>query len=242
MVGIITGASSGIGLGIAKVLAKEGKTVYAVSRTGQPKDTHELQDPHIIHVKGDVCDTRMMQDLVDQIAQKEGGLDFLINNAGITVKKRAELISDEEFERVHKVNVFAPFRLSVICYPYLKESPAKGRIINISSMAAHLGFELVAPYCSSKGAIASLTRALAIEWANDNICVNSIAPGWFPSELSKQVMDEKRKAQILARMPLHTFGDTRDLGGMASYLLSDYAKYVTGVDYNVDGGALAYGF
>ena len=100
----------------------------------------------------------------------------------------------------------------------------------------------MAPYCSSKGAIASLTRALAIEWANDNICVNSIAPGWFPSELSKQVMDAKRKAQILARMPVHAFGDTADIGGMAAFLLSDHAKYITGVDYNIDGGALAFGF
>lgn len=242
MVGIITGASSGIGLGTARVLAAEGHTVYAISRTGAAKDPNEPKNPRIIHVKGDVCNTEEMQKLVEQIVQKEGGLDFLVNNAGITVKRRAELITDEEFERVHRVNVFAPFRLSVICYPYLKMSPHKGRIINISSMAAHLGFELVVPYCSSKGAVASLTRALAIEWANDNICVNSVAPGWFPSELSKSVMDAKRKAQILARMPVHAFGDTADIGGMISFLLSDHAKYITGVDYNVDGGALAYGF
>ncbi len=242
MIGIITGASSGIGLGIAKVLADEGHTVYAVSRTGTTKDPQEPAGPHIIHIKGDVCDAKQMQAIVESIVQKENSLDFLVNNAGITVKRRAELITDEEFEQVHKVNVFAPFRLSVICYPYLKKSSHKGRIINISSMAAHLGFELVAPYCSSKGAIASLTRALAIEWANDNICVNSIAPGWFPSELSKQVMDAKRKAQILSRMPVHAFGDTADIGGMVAFLLSDHAKYITGVDYNIDGGALAFGF
>lgn len=242
MIGIITGASSGIGLGIAKVLASEGDTVYAISRTGAPKDPQEPENDHIIHLKGDICNAEYMKKLVDGIVEKEDRLDFLINNAGITVKRRAELITDEEFERVHRVNVFAPFRMSVICYPYLKQSTHKGRIINISSMAAHLGFELVVPYCSSKGAILSLTRGLAIEWANDNITVNSIAPGWFPSELSKSVMDEKRKAQILARMPLHKFGETKDIGAMAAFLLSDAAKYITGCDYPVDGGALAYGF
>ena len=138
MIGIITGASSGIGLGIAKVLAGEGHTVYAVSRTGTTKDPQEPANPQIIHIKGDVCDAKQMQAIVEDIVKKENGLDFLVNNAGITVKRRAELITDEEFERVHRVNVFAPFRLSVICYPYLKKSSHKGRIINISSMAAQM--------------------------------------------------------------------------------------------------------
>jgi NAD(P)-dependent dehydrogenase (short-subunit alcohol dehydrogenase family) len=242
MIGIITGASSGIGLGIAHVLASEGHIAYCISRTGSPKDKNEPKNDHIVHVRGDVTDSDAMQNLVDDIVRKEGKLDYLVNNAGITIKRRAEAISDDEFLQVHRVNVFAPYRLSCICYPYLKLSENKGRIINISSMAAHLGFELVVPYCSSKGAILAQTRALAIEWANDNITVNSIAPGWFPSELSKSVMDEKRKAQILSRMPLHSFGDTKDIGGMVAFLLSDYATYITGVDYAVDGGALAFGF
>jgi len=87
-----------------------------------------------------------------------------------------------------------------------------------------------------------MTRGLAIEWAHDNITVNSIAPGWFPSEMTKSVMDEKRKMQILARMPLHAFGDPKDIGALVSFLLSDAAKYITGCDYPLDGGALAYGF
>ena len=109
-------------------------------------------------------------------------------------------------------------------------------------MAAYLGFSEVVPYCVSKSAVCGLTRGLAIEWANDNMCVNSIAPGWFPSELSKQVMTPERKAAILARMPVHAFGDTRDLGAMAKFLIGDGATYITGQDFAVDGGALAYGF
>lgn len=241
MVGILTGGSSGIGQGCADVLAEHGHKVYVISRSGKPKDENVSVNKNIIHVKGDVCDYEEMKKIVDKIGSSDG-IDFLINNAGISVKRRAELITDEEFERVHKVNVFAPFRLSVLCFPYLKKAEHKGRIINISSMAAHLGFDQVVPYVSSKGAIASLTRGLAIEWAADNITVNAIAPGWFPSELSRQVMDEERKQKILARMPLHQFGETRDIGALVNFLVSPEASYITGCEYPVDGGALAFGF
>ena len=81
-----------------------------------------------------------------------------------------------------------------------------------------------------------------MEWANDNICVNSVAPGWFPSELSRQVMTPERKAAILGRMPVHAFGDPKDVGEMVRFLLEDGAAYITGQDFAVDGGALAYGF
>ncbi len=241
MIGIITGASSGIGLAIAKFLAEEGHTVYAISRSGKPKNNTSDEVKNIIHIKGDVCDTEKMSQIITEIGNASG-IDFLINNAGITVKRRAELITDEELAQVHKVNVFAPYRLSVICYPYLKQSKSKGRIINISSMAAHLGFEQVVPYCASKGAVVSMTRGFAIEWANDNITVNSIAPGWFPTELTKQVMDTERKEKILSRMPVHQFGNARHIGGLVNFLLSEHATYITGCDYPIDGGALAYGF
>ena len=239
--GIVTGASSGIGLAIAEALAGAGAQVYCISRTGSPKDAAYISHRNMHHLKGDISDPVGMASLIMGIAEKEG-LDYLINNAGITIKKRAETITPEEFAHVQSVNVNAPFNLSVLCYPYLKNSPYKGRIINISSMAAHLGFSQVVPYCASKSAILGLTRALAVEWAQDNITVNSIAPGWFPTEMTKQVMDEQRKGLILNRMPLHAFGVAKDIGALAAFLLSEHATYITGNDYPVDGGALAYGF
>ena len=240
-VGIVTGGSSGIGYAIANVLAENGAAVYVISRTGKVKDGIAPSAPGVTHLKGDVTDYDGMKRIVDEIAGKSG-LDFLVNNAGITKKARAEVFPMEDFKHILDVDVTSLFALSQICYPYLKESTHKGRIINISSMAAHLGFSEVVPYCVSKSAVCGLTRGLAIEWANDNMCVNSIAPGWFPSELSKQVMTPERKAAILARMPVHAFGDTRDLGAMAKFLIGDGATYITGQDFAVDGGALAYGF
>ena len=239
--GLITGASSGIGLAISEVLAAAGAQVYCVSRTGKPKDVTYKVPEGVTHLCGDICDTQQMKSIIDGIAS-EGGLDFLINNAGITIKKRAELMGFDEFAQVQQVNVCAPFNLSVLCFPYLSASKRTGRIINISSMAAHLGFSQVVPYSASKSGIVGLTRGLAVEWAQSNITVNSIAPGWFPTEMTKQVMDDERKRLILNRMPMHAFGDAQDLGAMAAFLLSEHATYITGVDYAVDGGALAYGF
>ncbi len=240
-VGIVTGASSGIGYAIANELADAGAVVYAVSRTGKVKEGLPESLPGVRHVKGDVTDFAQMEAIVKEIGEKNG-LDFLVNNAGITKKCRAEAFPMEDFEQILQVNVSSIFRLCQICYPYLKNSPGKGRIVNISSMAAHLGFSEVVPYCTSKAAVCGLTRGLAVEWANDNLCVNSIAPGWFPSEMSKQVMTPERKAAILNRMPVHAFGDTKDLGKMARFLIGDGAAYITGQDFAVDGGALAYGF
>ncbi len=239
--GIVTGTSSGIGLAIASVLAEAGAVIYGISRSGTVKDASISTHPNLQHIKGDVCDLVQMKALIDKIGN-DTGIDFLINNAGITVKRRAEEITEDEFDKVMEVNVKSLFHLCCYCYPYLRKSSFTGRIINISSMAAHLGFSEVVPYCTSKAAVLGLTRGLSVEWASNNITVNSIAPGWFPSEMNKQVMTPERKDKILARMPLHRFGETKDIGALALYLLSDTAIYVTGQDFAIDGGALSFGF
>ena len=237
--GIVTGASSGIGLGIAAVLAEAGAKVYDFSRTvtADPATAHA----NITRVKVDVTDTVGLEKLVKDIAATEK-LDFLVNNAGMTQKARAETFPQASWEKIHKINVDAVFQLSQILYPYLKQSEHIGRIVNISSMAGHFGFSEVVPYCSSKAAVIGLTRGLAVEWASDNILVNSVAPGWFPSKLTLQVMDDERKKKILNRMPLHKFGETKDIGAMVLFLVSNAAQYITGQDFAVDGGALAFGY
>ncbi len=149
----------------------------------------------------------------------EDGLDFLVNNAGITKKCRAE----DFLWRISsgfQCECYRHFSLCQSAYPYLKESQHKGRIVNISSMAAHLGFSGGGSLLYEQAAVCGLTRGLAVEWANDNITVNSIAPGWFPSEMSKQVMTPERKQAILGSMPVHAFGDPKDLGAMARFVLA----------------------
>ena len=241
--GIVTGGSSGIGFQVANVLAESGASVYVISRTGAPKEGVGDSAPGVVHIRGDLADRDAMKELLAGIAEKhEGHIDFLVNNAGISYKCRAEDFPEDRFDAILATNVKYVYRMSVLCYPYLKKSPTKGRIINITSMSAHLGFSEVVPYCTSKGAVLAMTRGLAVEWAEDGICVNSIAPGWFRSKMTEQVVDEARERKILARMPFHRYGDTRDLGALAAFLCGDNASYITGQDYALDGGALAYGY
>lgn len=240
---IVTGGSSGIGFQIANTLADDGATVYVISRTGAPKEGVGESSKGVVHVKGDITDSTSMKAIVADIASKHNGaIDILVNNAGASFKCRAEEFPMDQFDRIMNINVKYLFEMSVICYPYLKKSSNRGRIINITSMSAHIGFSEVVPYCTSKGAVLSMTRALAVEWAGDNICVNSIAPGWFRSKMTEQIVDKEREAKILSRMPFHAYGDTKDLGAMASFLAGPGASYITGQDFAVDGGALAFGY
>lgn len=241
--GIVTGGSSGIGFQIANVLAEAGATVYVISRTGKPKEGYGDSASGVIHVKGDIGDMEAVKALLAEITTKNGGvLDFLINNAGVSFKCRAEDFPMDKFDQIMSVNVKYVFQMCVLCYPYLKKAKGRGRIVNITSMSAHLGFSEVVPYCASKGAVLAMTRGLAVEWANDNICINSIAPGWFRSKMTQQIVDKEREKKILARMPFHEYGDTHDLGSMARFLIGPDASYITGQDFAVDGGALAFGY
>lgn len=241
--GIVTGGSSGIGLEIANQLALAGAAVYVVSRTGKEKEGLQSSPKGVIHQQGDIRNRSEMQALVQRLAATHGGqLDFLVNNAGSSYKCLAQDFPEEEYDRIMEINVKAGFQMAQLLYPYLKRSPHKGRILNISSMSAHLGFSQVVPYCISKAAVVGMTRGLATEWANENICVNSIAPGWFHSRLLDEIADEKRRTQILQKIPVHAFGNTEDLGALAAFLIGPHGSYINGQDLAVDGGALCFGF
>ncbi|UOR06593.1 SDR family oxidoreductase [Hymenobacter aerilatus] len=239
---IVTGASSGLGLDQAIMLAQCGAEVFALSRTGHIKVAYDAPVPdNISFIQLDVTDEAAVKAVFDRIGTS-GGIDVLINNAGITQRKRAETLSTEEWEAIHAVNVTSVFTCCRQAFPYLSQSAHVGRIINISSMASYLGFSEVVPYSSSKSAVVGITRGLAVEWSQQNILVNSVSPGWFPSEMSQQVMDEERKQKILQRMPLHRFGRPEELSALICFLASPSATYITGQDFSVDGGALAFGF
>lgn len=239
--GIVTGGSSGLGLAMSRLLACAGAEVHAFSRSGRAKTGDSASEPGgLYHHAVDVCDRAAAAQAITEVGA--GGLDFLVNNAGITVKRAATEFATADFQSIHRVNVEAVFNLCQLAFPFLTRARGGGRIVNISSMAAHLGFSEVVPYCSSKAAVLGLTRGLAVEWAERNVRVNSVAPGWFPSEMNRQVMDPERQKKILNRMAVHRYGDPEELANMVLFLVSPAASYITGVDFAVDGGALAYGF
>ncbi len=237
--GIVTGGSSGLGLAIARLLAKLGARVHAISRTGKPKSRDRTRG--VEHHAVDITDERAARELIARVT-KGAGIDFLVNNAGITARAPFVRSTEADWRAIQEVNVLAAARLSRLTHPFLQASPHPGRLIFITSMAAHLGFSEVVPYCASKAAVLGLMRGLAVEWAPDGILVNSVAPGWFPSAMTRQVMDPVRRKNILARMPLHRFGKPAELAAVVAFLISPAATYITGHDLAVDGGALAYGY
>lgn len=240
--GIVTGASSGLGLETARLLAEAGAQVFAFSRSGRVKVENAPPLPATVReIAVDVADSKAVSDTVHDLAA-DGGLDFLVNNAGITDKRPAMEVDPEQFRKIQQVNVDAVFHLCQACFPFLRNASGAGRIVNIASMAAHLGFAEVAPYCVSKAAVLGITRSLSVEWAGQNILINSVSPGWFPSEMNRQVMNPEREQKILGRMPLHRYGEPRELAATVCFLLSPAASYITGQDIAVDGGALAFGY
>lgn len=242
-VGIITGASRGLGLGQAKVLADAGATVYNLDLAPH-SDEEAIRKGHMTDIVCDVTEYEQVQKAVEEIAAKEGHLDFLINNAGITFKCRAEEFPEERLDKIMEINLKTPLMIAKICYPYLKESEYIGRIVSISSMAAYMGFTGVLPYDMTKAGILGLTRGLAEEWKNDNILVNSVAPGWFLTKLNEDMFEQNpdRKAAALSKPMLPRFGRPVEIGYMMLFLLSGASTYLTGHDFTVDGGATSHGF
>lgn len=240
--GIVTGASAGIGRAVAHLLGHAGAKVFNFSRRPTQRDIDLPWSDRVIDVAVDITDEAALKAAIADVGELQG-IDFLVNNAGKTRRVDADEVEADFWRDIHALNVNALFRTSQLCYPWLKQSPHVGRIVNVSSMAAHLGFEGVTPYCSTKAAVMGITRGLAVEWAGQNILVNAVAPGWVKTNMTATVADPQRLEKILARMPLHRYGDAwSELAPVFCFLLSDAARYINGQEIAVDGGALSYGF
>ena len=242
-VGIITGASKGIGLSIAEVLVRSGAKVYNFSRSQHQEKEFDFKN-NLIDLKVDIQDENAVKNALNKVIAAEGKLDFLINNAGISFKKRAEEFPDEEYAKIQKTDLESVFKLCKACFPCLKQSQYVGRIVSITSMSAYMGFNGVVPYCMMKSGLMGLTKGLAEEWHDDNILVNSIAPGWVLTEINAKMFADNpdRKAAALNKPILKKFIDPKEIGYMALFLLSNASLSITGHDFPVDGGAVVHGF
>jgi glucose 1-dehydrogenase len=243
-VAIVTGASSGIGQGIAKRLGCEGAKVI-VDYVGSPEGAEETEKA--IEAMGgegqivpaDVTSVDQVRDLVDTAWNRFGGADILVNNAGMEKKSDFWDTSEADYDQVMAVNLRGPFFLTQAFVRRLRDAKKPGRIVNISSVHEDMVFPGFDSYCCSKGGLRMLMRNLAVELGPLGITVNNVAPGAIATPINKSLLADKLKlAALLANIPLSRLGTPEDVAGLVAFLASDDAAYVTGSTFVVDGGLM----
>jgi NAD(P)-dependent dehydrogenase (short-subunit alcohol dehydrogenase family) len=235
---IVTGGASGLGLATTKKLVENGIRTIIIGRNEENlAQTAKELGILCTYKVFDLSDTKGIPVLVDGITAEYGQIDILINNAGINQKKPFVEVSDEDFQRIIQTNLTSVFVLSreVAKTMLIHKS---GCIINISSMAAQYGIPYVIAYTAAKTAIEGMTKAMAVELSPEGIRVNCVAPGFIATNMSAKALDSdpQRKQKVLSRTPMGKLGEPSDVAGAILYLVSDAAKYVTGVILPVDGG------
>jgi NAD(P)-dependent dehydrogenase (short-subunit alcohol dehydrogenase family) len=235
-VAIVTGAGRGIGRGISLALAKEGCSVV-VSDINQEDCLRVISEieaigSKAIAIKCDVSKKAEVDKMISETVEKFGTLDILVNNAGIYPFVPFAEMKESDWDKVMNVNLKSVFLCS---QQVLKFMPEGGRIINISSIAAFVGFSGLTHYCASKGGINSMIRALALELAPKNITVNAVAPGSINTPGAQSPTEEIRQ-QTIAMIPLARMGEPEDIANAVIFLASDKSSYITGQTIIVDGG------
>ena len=243
---LVTGASRGIGRGIALALAKQGADVAINFRSNAEEaekvvaEIKELKRDSFL-VQADVSSVDDVIRMFEEVKKRWGTLDILVNNAGVAQYVAFEQMTEEEWDRTLNTNLKGQFLCAREAVKLMKARG--GKIINISSVAsggAGVGGARIAHYVASKGGVAALTEALAVELAPYKINVNAIGPGFIETDMTKELIsDSKARQALLARIPWGRFGKPADIGAVAAFLASDEADYVTGALLFVDGGWLA---
>ena len=237
-VALVTGASRGIGRAIATTLAQQGATVIgtATSEAGAAAITEAFSAAGLAGrgVVLNVTDAAASNALIDSIVKEFGGLNVLVNNAGITQDQLAMRMKDEDWDAVIDTNLRAVFRLArAVLRPMMKARA--GRIINITSVVGASGNAGQANYAAAKAGVAGMTRALAREIGSRGITVNCVAPGFIDTDMTKGLPDEQQAA-LKAQIPLGRLGSTDDIAHAVAFLASPNAGYITGVELHVNGG------
>jgi 2-deoxy-D-gluconate 3-dehydrogenase len=240
-VALVTGANVGLGQAIAVALAEAGADVAGVSRRAAPETKAQVEalGRRFIGIEADLSSTAPIAKIVDQTKADLGGLDILINNAGIIRRADSVEFTEADWDAVIDTNLKSVFFLAQAAGRHMI-AQSRGKIINVASMLSFQGGVRVPSYTASKSGLAGLTRLLANEWASKGVNVNAIAPGYMTTDNTTQLReDAKRNAEILARIPAGRWGEPSDIGGAAVFLASRASDYVNGAIIPVDGGWLA---
>lgn len=240
-IAIVTGGSRGIGLTLAKGLANSGSQVVIVNRNPSDGEAaaqgiREAQGS-AISIPADVSQKEAVQRMVQKTIEHYGRIDILVNSAGVNVRNPAIEMTEEDVDMIFDTNLKGLF---FCCQLVGKEMirQRRGKIINISSMAATFGLVNRSPYTASKAGVSQLTKALALEWAKYGVFVNAIAPGIIQTPLTEAYMrsDPERLERTLRKLPIGRFGKPEDLVGITLFLASEASNYMTGQTLYMDGG------
>ncbi len=240
-VAVVTGGNGGIGLGMARGLARAGAAIAIVGRnlqkTKQAVAEIEALGTQAQAITTDVTDSSAVDAMVAEVVATLGGLHILVNNAGINIRKRPEELSESEWHEVLDTNLTSAFLCSKACYPEMKKA-GSGKILNNGSMTSLFASPWTSAYASSKGGMVQFTKGLATAWAPDNIQVNCFLPGWINTDLTIRAREQlpELHQHVLNRTPADRWGEIDDMSGIAVFLASPASDFITGTAIPVDGG------
>ena len=234
---IVTGASSGIGAGVASRFVAEGASVFAAARS-------EVAIDGVTWVPTDVTDPTAVDALIATAVSRSGRLDAIVNNAGVQIEKPIETTTDAEFDLVMAVNIRGVFNCCRAAVRQMAGQTDGGSIINIGSVAGNVADHGMAVYNASKGAVHALTRAIATDNGRQGVRCNAISPGWILTALAEAVFDRAddpaaARAEAVRKHPVGRMGTPADVAGLAVYLASPDAAFVSGSCFTIDGGLTA---
>lgn len=233
---LVTGASRGLGAGIAEALKEAGASVVGTSRTKE--SAGEISDRlESVPVVMDVTDVSSVREGVERAAAELGRLDILVNNAGRNIPQGVFEVDEESWDDVMNTNLKGTFFAAQAAARHMVEGEEGGRIINVGSQAGVVGIEERSAYGSSKGGVTLLTKVLALELAEHGITVNTVAPTFVATELTRSTLEDPEwRERILSRIPMGRVGEVEDVAAAVVYLASPGASLVTGHTLLVDGG------
>lgn len=246
-VALVTGASAGLGVQMAKALASHGAKIVALARRKEKveavaKSISEEFGVEAIGLQCDITDTKRVDEVIEDVLSRFGHIDILVNNAGTGAVGNAEDITDQQFENEMNIDLFGTFKMARAVAKKAMIPAQYGRIINIASMYGLVGNKIAgsSPYHAAKGGVVNLTRALAAEWGKHHITVNAICPGYFYTDLTRETLNSDFFQQNAKTMiPLDRYGEEGELDTAVLFLSSPMSSYVTGVNLPVDGGYTA---
>ena len=240
-VAVVTGGNGGIGLAMAQGIASCGADVVIAGRNaekaGPALESLRALGVRAAFVAADVTKKAECQKLIDETAASFGRVDILVNNAGTSIRKMPQDFTEDEWHHVMDTNLTSAFLCSQAAYHAMVKAGG-GKMINIGSMMSLFGAPYATPYASSKGGIVQMTRALATAWAQDNIQVNAVLPGWIDTDLTRRARQQVQglHESVEKRTPQGRWGAPPDMSGVAAFLASPASDFVTGTAIPVDGG------